>query len=547
MSKGSGKSFCKLGKDLFNMSLNYESVVRSLFLKVYCEQMLDPFTRTAFQSTLSETDPFSQKIAKNTENQAFKSFRENINSLKNSDYYVFAMCHNRDVQRSKDDLNEMSIKKPHWHVLIYRKNGKRFRVRTALNLLKLQYDGKKDAKLWDNRGAETVRNPSNAYMYLFHKTDQAIADGKEEYDFEELATNAPKEVCEGLEAGYKRAVPKANLKEKDWQELEKEAKELGLGLGDWQAWLDQHLTTSQKTRAQVRVLKDAYQRGLQEGISQRTELTRCSILIWGKGNEGKTYTTAETLKLLGLNVYQAVSGSGKYDLLKPSNQAMTFDDVNVSQARNVFDNKPVLLYKRNSGLVPWLGIYAVATTNLDPETWVKQMAGIRKNDPDENEKAIIEAIKSRLYICHIDPLSHELVVDQKQWRGIEGSKTRADHDSLFYRFKEIFDGLQLKYHETDKKDFVKKPETELEKYLKIVKTKHSNLLTDSTGMVLKSGWSFVSAKNENDRYVLSKRGKRIEISEEEFRENIAKYGEKITKNYYILEDEKYRDFWVKQR
>lgn len=382
--------------------LTIYSKVRSLALKFYPEQLMRPETRE------EETDPqlgripfeFWQdetmlKLAKSAMKDRVDKFSERFNKLKSPrdtkkrHWEIEAICHDRDYKADPDDMSLPSVVKPHFHLILRDANGNRFTVKTILKALNLFYDPKKDSKLFYEQGCTTVKNFSSYSMYLTHETDQAQIDGKEVYDISEVITNMTLKELQDIRAGYSRVQAKSKLTEEDWNNLADYVAKLGDKMGDFEAWANQSLSFVQRTSKKFKDLQVLYNQHLLEAVEKSPDLVRCCILISGKQNDGKSWTTRHALQDMGEIVYNARSSTGKYDGLSSRATAMIFDDRKMTDALNVSDNRATVLHSRGTGNdKPWLGKYVVITTNLSPDDFYKgQVMDLTQ----------VPAIKSRFY------------------------------------------------------------------------------------------------------------------------------------------------------
>lgn len=443
--------------------LNVGSQPTTLALKFYVEQLMPAPDRLKYVKMwkIKDKNSTAAAICKFMEHDYCDKFRKVLENFSYGDYFVAGIYHDKDMIEDDGSPFKVSSKKGHWHVIIWRDSWKspkkRFRVATVTKKLGLDYAPELDTSLWKNHGAEVIAQGIPSYFaYLPHETDQAIKDGKHQYGFDEIVTNFSDEMGHEIMAYYQKSKKKSSI---DWDLLAESAYRLGLSVGDYDSWVDSKLDVKQQAQSVARKVHDKYEKGLAEGIEKIGYIRRCSILICGEGNEGKSYTTAKALQDLGLKTYQAREGTGKYDGLSATDQAMTFDDVGVSQPLSVFDNRAVVLHRRNSGDRPWLGSYAIAITNSDSDTALMGMLGYRVQDPlllNSSQRSTLEALRSRLYICHIE--NGELYVDQGQHRGSQ--EDHDEHDMMMIRFIEAFDNRLKEY----KKD--KPPVSKLEMFFK---------------------------------------------------------------------------------
>ena len=446
------------------MAINFGSQVRTLQLKFYVEQLMPAIDRKKYTELwkIKDKNQKALEYCKEMENYYCTKFWNFVQNFQYKNYYVAAIYHNKDMQENEGSPFEVSSKKGHWHVMIWRGSWKapkeRFRVSTIVKKLGLAYAPDLDSSIWKKHGAEVITQGVPAFFtYLPHETDQAIKDGKAIYDHKEIAKNFSDVIANEIFEFYKKTKKKSSV---DWDLLGEQAYQLGLALGDYDAWIDTQLNLKQEAQAVARKVHERYMQGLAVGVETKGHITRCSIILYGDGNSGKSYTTIKALEEMHLKTYSVRSGTGKYDGLSATDQAMLFDDIGVSQALSVFDNKAVVLHRRNSGDRPWVGTYAVVTTNADPEEALAHMLGVSA-DPvlrSPTDERLLDALKSRVYICRIE--KGELFLEKAQHRGSQ--KDFDEHDKLFIKFKNAFDH-QLKTYKKDCEP-VSKLELFFEKY-----------------------------------------------------------------------------------
>lgn len=447
--------------------LTLDSRVRSLALKFYAETLFLPKARATYIS-LRESKLASDQVKANfMEKKACEYMRDRITKLDPS-FMCAGIYHNRDLVQSKDDPFEPAIKKGHWHVLLWRKDHKRFRLRDLISYLGIVYDHERDASMWISHGAETIQDVSSYIMYLTHETAQAIREGKEEYRTDEIAKNFSDDELEQLRAGYKRVTRKKRMTSDDWLDFENEAYERAHKLQDFDHWARETLTPSQRGSSVFKACERTYRMGLSEGIAAYGPVMRVSILIYGAGGIGKSYTIRETMRRMGLKALYVPDKTGKYDYVTPDTDALVFDDVGASNSLNVFDNQPTLLHRRNSADGIWKGNWAIVNTNVCPSQWIKHALGItgvvvHPGDPgyscvdpadraDAYEIDRFDALSQRLYFCTV--AKGHLVVEKVQERG--DRQAHLAHNREFLRFKEIFDSISVPYWEKNHPDDLRK-------------------------------------------------------------------------------------------
>lgn len=506
------------------VAVTFGSELRTLALKFYPEQLLDEKSRIQFMKC---DDATRQRWI----DQLTREFIKQIKNFKYLDFQIAGILHDSDKVKAADDPFKISIEKAHWHLIIRRLSKKRFRVNRIVQLLGLHYIKDKnfdDSAMWNNGGAEIIRDFASYFLYLTHETTQAINDGKHKYDRSEVITNFGAETRNALWQAGLRHQKKSNI---DWDDINDLAYNFGLNLKDFDPWINANLTVAEQANKNFRVVSKSYQRGLSEGVAKVGHITRCSILIHGKGNIGKSYTSLEALKALQLNVYRASKGSGKYDNLSTSTDAMIFDDVAVSDARNVFDNLAVTLHRRNSNDRAWLGNYAVVTTNDDPETFCRKMASVNStdelldvNDPYTRSKIdAINAIKQRLYICTIK--NNRLIVESATVRGSRADQ--AEHDKLFKKFAEKFNAILKNYKQEKQENAL--GDALFRRAYEMYQRLGKDYLDEET-LARALTYELALQKNITNHHLDVVRKDNDDFTEEFF-ENINQYGTDVTENF----------------
>lgn len=447
------KSTKKKKKSSGSASLNFWSEPRTVQLKFYVEQLMDPAKRAYYTGLLSSIDAgkstaLEEASAKQLENETCRQFWDLISTFNYLDFRIAGIYHNQDLKEDKGSSFVPSIKKGHWHVMAWKSDfknpTKRFRLSTLVKKLGLQYSFA-DETLWKEDGAEQLKyGVPNFFMYLTHESADAIRKAKHVYDRALIAKNFSDEEAKKIRLAYKRSVVKTAL---DWDYLAGEAYNLGKKVGNFSRWADLHFNVGQQANRNFKVIREKYNEGLNLGITTLTDCPRCSIVISGAPNLGKTYTSRLALKKMGLATVTVASGTGKYDRVQPETDALIFDDIGVSDARNVFDNVGVVLHRRNSDDRPFKGKYVIVTTNETHSVWTRKTAiGVQNLEGKSLEEVeslqnIIQAVESRVYFAHIS--DGKLVLDKRQERGSQ--KDFAVHDKMFLEFKKAFDTERAGY------------------------------------------------------------------------------------------------------
>lgn len=356
-----------------------------------------------------------------------------IKNISKGKWQVVAIKHDSDTLG--DDYWEPSIEKPHYHVLV-KVMGHAPRVSIILNELGIVYRKELDEELWKNHGCEVIEDWISMVTYLLHLTDQAIKDGKHPYKREELVSNLTLEEIDEIMSSYVHEIKNTDLKA-----LDKEAYELGLALGDFEKWY-QDLDFEIRKNSSMKTIKESYENGVTKKVEERVPVVRLCVFIQGNGNEGKTYASAKALE--GKRFLIPPPGSGKFDSLKASTEAIIIDDESCPNLLNMADNYICRAYKRNNGSPPWTGNYLVVTSNKSFEEWVKD-CGVKN---PEN----IKAVRTRFYICYNRKVKggKHLVCSSPSNRGT--SQEQEKRNEMFIEFKKKYEATISAYTPRDSQD-----------------------------------------------------------------------------------------------
>lgn len=403
--------------------LTLESNVKTLAIKIYDEQLPNGWDNT----------------------------KELIQNLNPSKYQAIAIKHDKDY--SKDDFFKPSSEKAHYHIIVrvmdgvnITKNG--LHVRQILKDLGIVFR-EEDKIMAENHGLETVGNFSHYATYLTHETEKAIADGKQIYNTSELVSNLTQDEIQQIRDGYTRlSSSEKKVSIDDMIELDKQAKEKGYNLEDFDDWYDS-LPLVIRANCKMKQVKETYMRGVAKRVSEDDSVTRLCIFIKGGANLGKTYNTIRALKAMGLTHILTIGGggSGKFDNLKPSTQAMIIDDDTIPNLLNMTDNKMCQAYKRQANNPWWCGALVIVTSNLDFDEWIEK-CGIKTKKYKHNQYYIsdhLQAMQSRFYQCHIGEVSgiNRLICDSPSTRG--NSEQQLNRKKMYIQFRDEFNESIEKY------------------------------------------------------------------------------------------------------
>lgn len=363
---------------------------------------------------------YEEQLPDGWENTKILIKRQNKNEI-----VVVAIRHYKDEVEDEDSVFVTSEEKPHIHVII-KQIGHAKRLKLILEELGIVFR-EEDENLWKNHGCEPIEDWTNMVTYLPHLTDQARRDGKAEYSLDELVSNLSVNEIKDIIGSYTHQVQNNDLKA-----LDKDAEMLGYSLKDFDEWYG-NLDFEIRIKGAMRTIKESYERGIQKRIDEKNELLRVCIFIEGDGAVGKTYNSKKALEALKLKTFTTSDGTGKFDDLKPTHQAMIIDDDTCPNLLNVSDNYVCKVYKRNNGNPPWCGTFFVVTSNLSFDEWLKA-SGINGKH--------IEPMHQRFYICFVK--NKKLVCSSKCVRGGTPEEIN-ERDKMFMDFKEKFEESLSQY------------------------------------------------------------------------------------------------------
>lgn len=361
-----------------------------------------------------------------------------IRSLNNAELQVIAICHNRDYVT--DEYWLPSVEKPHYHIIARILNNKRMRVNQILNTLGIVFRNEIDKVLWENHGVESCDNYTNMAMYLTHETEQAILDGKEKYELEELVSNLTIEEIRQIREGYTRVSDSAEkVTPAMLAQLDEDAYKLGYGLGDFDDWYGaQHFKV--RSNAEMKTIKESYERGVNKRLESDETINRLCVYIESPHNKGKTYAAWYALRKLGVR-YLPVGGggTGKFDNLKVTHGGIVIDDDACPNLLNMSDMRYCRAYRRNKNNPPWVGMYLVVTSNQSFDDWAEEKCGIKN-------KENIEAARSRFYICHLEEVNgnNELVCTSPSSRG--SVEVKQEVLKMYKAYRDYYNESLAEYH-----------------------------------------------------------------------------------------------------
>ena len=486
------------------------SQTNTLSLKIYTEQLMQADIRAKYEELAKELKQMqdaddcdeAEYKAKQDEfdtldREACTAFIERVKAIDPKQFCVVSIKHDKDEVRNNDDLFEISIKKPHWHIYVWTPSdsvfydaGRSFRVHTMIcgdsrkghekQYLGINYDPKRDVSIWDNRGAERIHSIIASVAYCLHISSSAIEAGKHVYDKSEIITNLSNGEIDEMLNLYKgidnHFIRKPNAD--DWNTWAQTAYERGLHLENFEDWAVDHFMVNQMASAKFRVVRDFYNRGLRDGLANAPHIDRLNVFILGRGNLGKSYNSQKALLDMGIErIVNAPSGTGKYDGVTADTQAILFDDSRMTQPKRVMEQKPVTLHRRNNGDPVWKGQYVIYTSNFaSPIDAAADCLGYQPyKDTDgtfkytDKQMLDIDPVIERAFFCTVeldtDPSSanyghFHLVLCQGVDRG--GANDIERLTKMFEQFRKAFDKSIYNYEAKPVLEFQAKIRTEKE-------------------------------------------------------------------------------------
>ena len=347
-----------------------------------------------------------------------------IKKISKDKWIVIAIKHDKDSVT--DEVWEPPLEKAHFHIIVKFVNGDHPRVKNILEALDVVYRPIEDEVLWKNHGVEAIEDWVNMVTYLPHLTDDAKKDGKYEYGLEELVSNLTIEEIENIMGSYVHKV-----KDTDLKTLDREAFEKGYSLYDFDDWY-KDFDFEIKRKSDMKVIRESYQFGVQKRIEEHEEIIRLCIFIQGEKNQGKTYATRKALE--GKKYLVTSPGTGKFDELKATTQAIIIDDDVCPNLLNMTDNYMCKAYRRNKDNPAWTGDYFVVTSNLSFDEWLKE-SNITK-------ESHIDAMHTRFYVCFVR--NKKLVCKGKCTRGT--MEVQEKRDRMYREFKKKFEESISQYN-----------------------------------------------------------------------------------------------------
>lgn len=386
-----------------------------------------------------------------------KDFIERVKNFNKDKIRIVATKHDRCTKRDENDTFEVANIKPHWHLTAWCVGEeKRKRVKEWLKLLGIEFRKDKDELLFINHGVEYCQYIDSSVLYQQHLTEAAQRAGKEVYELEEMVSNLTIEEIKQIEQGYKKLEPEERRPSiRNMADLANKAEEIGYNLEDFDTWWDT-LPFIVQSNGKMKTIRERYIRGIEKRVAENNSVVRLSIFIEGPHDKGKTHACLKALAGKEI-LLVAGGGTGQYDKLKPSTDAIIVDDDKSPNVLKLADNYYCQVYRRGSNNPWWCGDYFIVTTNKNFRQWIEengiktQEYNVEKGQWEDTHE--YKAIESRFYICNIGECIHTgknvLMCHKPSERGT-GSEQEERYNK-FMAFKEEYNKSLMKYSPTENK------------------------------------------------------------------------------------------------
>jgi len=402
--------------------LGNEAKVATVAIKCYDEQLIDDWATTC----------------------------ERIEKVDSAEYQILGIKHDKD--EVTHGVWDVAKDKTHYHIIARVVNRKkRFRVKSMMAMLGVQFRKGLDETLWINQGVESVGNFSAYANYLTHETLEAINDGKHVYEEFDIVSNLDVSGIRQVREGYTRIVADdLRVTTADLTALDIEAFELGYNVGNYDTWY-RSLPFIIRSNAKIKTIRESYNSGVAKRILDNLPITRLCVFIKGGPNVGKTYAAERALPSSDFLTVRG-GGTGKFDKLRPDHQSILIDDDVCPNLLNMTDNYPCFAYKRNSNNPAWTGDHFVVTSNLEFHEWLASSGlSIYKYPNSTYEKnEHYDAMLSRFFVCEIFQDKNgvsRLYLHSPSTRG--DKETQKERAKMFADFREKFEATIANYEPND--------------------------------------------------------------------------------------------------
>lgn len=402
-------------------SISYNSVVKTLNLKFYAEQLLEEYMtddelyqyyndlNADYQSRLQNPSNATLALSQGaTYDYLYDRLKERVEKF-NPEFQVMYIVHDEDTVADDDDFFILSSVKSHVHMVIKKRNNKSFRINSLMKNLGINFRRHVDNELWKH-GVATCKKFASSVAYLTHETESAEASGKTIYSRDKIIANCPASEVDDFREGYLLSNEHRKLTVQELAKLDNQFYDYGYNLKDYDT-LYNSLDFITRSNNKIRTIKESYERGVQERIKKEPpKINRVCLFIEGPPNTGKTYAINKALKNLSHKIYEVTGGgSGKFDKLSITDTAITIDDEVCPNLLNMTDSRITTAYKRNRNNPYWTGNTFVVTSNKKFLSWctdsglnvtgftTSPTGGNRFDDLTEHGKAMM----SRFIICEV--------------------------------------------------------------------------------------------------------------------------------------------------
>lgn len=376
----------------------YKNSVKTLNLKFYAEQLMfgymsDEELKDYHKNLLKDHQyhlslkNYGKTTFAQTENNEFgflfDRFKEVVKSF-DDEFQVIGIIHDKDEVADPEDYFKLSSVKSHCHLIIRKKDRtKTFRVNTILKALGIHYRRYIDNELWCY-SVDTCKSWESSVAYLTHETYQAMADGKYIYEREEIFSNCDASLIDRFREGYNGSSKNTKVSPEELEACDMRFYNGGYDLKDYNS-LYNSLNFSLRSHCKIRTIKESYYRGIEERLEiDPPEVKRVCLFVQGPPNTGKTHSLTLALKQLGLKTYSVSGGgTGKFDKLSITHQAIIIDDTVCPNLLNMTDDRITQAYRRNSNNPYWTGEVFVVTSNKSFLDWCAD-SGLRPYEVGTN-------------------------------------------------------------------------------------------------------------------------------------------------------------------
>lgn len=358
--------------------------------------------------------------------------KEAIKELcKKDKYLTVGVVHNRGLHSEKLEDVESKV---HSHIMFL--CNSRTRITTILKDISdvVQYDYDLDWALINNE-LKVVNIQKNQhiinYVYFAHDTCGAIADGKEYYGYDDIITNVDEQTLiewrswyESHERGVLYSKGHRNSSDRI-KFLMQDFYKYGLCGESFKVYRNKLVFEDLSNRKLMEELERMYNLGLDQYLSKRQILTRCSIYIYSDAQVGKSTNCYNALDKFGERplVITKNSKTGALDSLD-CKQSLIYDDRWPESCLDIADDMAVNTWRRNSNNRCFNGNYLVILSNQKFDDFFKEMSVDKK------------ALYSRFFVVQIkkddfDGISYVYNVENECTRGDKFKKAE-----MFYTFME---------------------------------------------------------------------------------------------------------------